>query len=124
MLPSRVALALVAASVLAACSSPAEPVKPGKPADPPFPARVVVTADWLNRSLTVFDYARLIDGKSSAVEARWATIDLADHAPGPLEVELTPDGRTAVVSVGPGFLGGSVGGLFLGLTSGDVPAGG
>lgn len=89
---------------------------------PPFPARVVVTADWLNRSLTVFDYARLIDGTSSAEEARWATIDLAEFAPGPLEVELTPDGRTAVVSVGPGFLAGGVGQLFLGHI--DVPAGG
>jgi DNA-binding beta-propeller fold protein YncE len=120
MLPSRPVLALLAVPLaLAGCGSPAEPIKPG---DPPFPTRVVVTADWLNRSLTVFDYARLVDGAASVAEARWATIDLAAYPPGPLEVELTPDGRTAVVSVGPGFFGGSVGALFLGQI--DVPAGG
>ena len=31
------------------------------------------------------------------------TIDLADWEPGPIEVEITPDGKTAVVSIGPAF---------------------
>jgi YVTN family beta-propeller protein len=64
---------------------------------------LVVTADWLNRSLTLLDYARLVDGRSSAPEAILRTVDLSEYAPGPIEVELTPDGETAVVSVGPAF---------------------
>jgi YVTN family beta-propeller protein len=63
----------------------------------------VVTADWLNQSLTVLDYDKLIDGQSDAAASILDTIDLSDWEPGPIEVEITPDGRTAVVSVGPAF---------------------
>lgn len=65
--------------------------------------RLVITADWLNRSLTLLDYDRLVDGRSGASEAILRTFDLSEYAPGPVEVELTPDGETAVVSVGPAF---------------------
>ncbi|HSN81976.1 MAG TPA: hypothetical protein VLS88_05325 [Polyangiales bacterium] len=89
--------------------------------DEPTPAlRRVVTADWLNQSLTVLDYAKLVDGQSAATEAIVDTIDLSAWEPGPIEVELTPDGNTAVVSVGPAFFDGLpslVGGP-------DIPAGG
>jgi DNA-binding beta-propeller fold protein YncE len=88
----------------------------------PKPDRVVVTADWLNRSLTVFDYARLTDGTSTASEAMWAKVDLAPYPPGPLEVEVTPDGHTAVVAVGAGFFDGPAGLLLLGPL--DIPEGG
>lgn len=82
-----------------------------------------MTADWLNQSLTLLDYDKLVDGQSDAEDAVVGTIDLADWEPGPLEVALTPDGETAVVSVSPGFFDGS------GLTnmiigSPSVPAGG
>jgi DNA-binding beta-propeller fold protein YncE len=80
----------------------------------------VVTADWLNRSLTIFDHAKLVSGKA-VEEARWGTVDLAEYAPGPLEIEITPDAKTAVVSVSPGFFAG-VGTLFLGKL--DIPPGG
>jgi YVTN family beta-propeller protein len=69
-------------------------------------ARRVVTADWLNQSLTVLDYSKLVDGRSEAAEAILDTIDLSAWEPGPIEVELTPDGRTAVVSIGPAFFDG------------------
>jgi len=72
-----------------------------------LPATLVVTADWLNRSLTLLDYDKLIDGQSDAEAAIVDTIDLSDWEPGPIELELTPDGRTAVVSVGPGFFDGT-----------------
>jgi YVTN family beta-propeller protein len=65
-----------------------------------------VTADWLNQSLTVLDYEKLTDGESNAEASIVDTIDLSDWEPGPIEVELTPDGRTAVVSVGPAFFDG------------------
>jgi DNA-binding beta-propeller fold protein YncE len=117
-LPRRALVPLLAGVLLAGCSGSED----GAPAPPlgPFPERVVVTADWLNRSLTVFDHARLVAG-AEATEARWSAIDLAAYPPGPLEVELTPDGRTAVVAVGPGFFA-ELGPLFFGPI--DVPPGG
>jgi YVTN family beta-propeller protein len=81
--------------------------------------RLVVTADWLNQSLTLLDYAKLTDGESDAEASIVRTIDLSDWEPGPLEIELTPDGKTAVVSVGPGFFDG-----FSIIGSPDVPPGG
>ena len=47
------------------------------------PARLVVTADWLNRSLSVFDYEKLTNGQSTASAALLRTIDLADWSPDP-----------------------------------------
>lgn len=66
-------------------------------------ARLVVTADWLNQSLTLLDYDKLVDGQSDAEASIIGEIDLSDWGPGPVEVEITPDGKTAVVSVGPAF---------------------
>jgi YVTN family beta-propeller protein len=65
--------------------------------------RLVVTADWLNQSLTLFDYDQLVDPQGDADSSIVRTIDLSDWEPGPVEVEMTPDGKTAVVSVGPAF---------------------
>lgn len=77
----------------------------------PLPARLGVTADWLARTLTVIDLDALAAGAQTREEIVAKVIDLSDHAPGPLEVELAPDGVTAVVSVSPGFFGGFVGNL-------------
>jgi hypothetical protein len=84
---------------------------------PSLPGRLVVTADWLARSLTLFDEAAL-EGGAEAVCAIAGTIPLPDDAPGPIELELTPDGRTAV---GPGFFDTIVG---VGLGARRIPAGG
>lgn len=78
--------------------------------------RLVVTADWLNRSLTLFDEARLV--AAACAEPRVGRVDLAEHAPGPLELEITPDGTRAVVAIGPGFLPGTV------ISADQVPQGG
>ena len=67
---------------------------------------VVVTADWLNQSLSVLDYDTLVDGSSDAAAALVRSIDVSDWEPGPVELEVTPDGKTAVVSVGPAFFDG------------------
>jgi YVTN family beta-propeller protein len=86
-------------------------------------ARLVVTADWLNQSLTLLDYDKLIDGQSDAAAAIVRTIDLSGWEPGPVEVEITPDGKTAIVSVGPAFFDGSgVTNMLIG--SPEVPPGG
>lgn len=63
----------------------------------------VVTADWLNGTLTRLSLSRLVDPACTAADAIVASIDLTSHPPGPLELEITPDGRRAVVATGPGF---------------------
>ncbi len=68
--------------------------------------RLVVTADWLNQSLTLLDYAKLVDGESDGPSSVVDTIDLSEWEPGPIEVEITSDGNTAVVSVGPAYFDG------------------
>ena len=77
----------------------------------PLPARLGVTADWLARTLSVIDLDALAAGATTREEVVARTIDLSAYAPGPLEVELAPDGVTAVVAVSPGFFGGFVGNL-------------
>jgi len=56
-------------------------------------ARLVVTADWLNQSLTLLDYDKLTDGQTDAAAATVGSIDLSSWEPGPVEVEITPDGK-------------------------------
>ncbi|MFW5876350.1 MAG: hypothetical protein ACOCXM_06405 [Myxococcota bacterium] len=84
--------------------------------------RRVVTADWLGQSLTLFSYDRLVSGACAVEDTRTATLELGGYAPGPLELEVAPDGRTAVVAVGPGFFGGGLG-LLIGHMD-PVPEGG
>jgi DNA-binding beta-propeller fold protein YncE len=85
--------------------------------------RLVVTADWLNQSLTLFDYDKLIDGQSDGPSSVVDTIDLSEWEPGPIEVEITPDGKTAIVAVGPAFFDGNgVTNMLIG--SPEVPPGG
>jgi YVTN family beta-propeller protein len=84
--------------------------------------RLVVTADWLNQSLTLLDYAKLVDGESDGPSSVLDTIDLSDWAPGPIEVEISPDGTTAVVAVGPAFFDSGVTNTLIG--SPEVPPGG
>lgn len=114
------ALASVLASVLFGCDAPAATVDGGRDAgtdapDAPdlpclasaTPSRLVVTADWLNRSLTLLGLERVLDPGCTAEEAIVGTIDLSAYVPGPLELEISPDGRTALVAVGPGFYEGA-----------------
>jgi YVTN family beta-propeller protein len=81
------------------------------PADPPCapagPGRVV-TADYLNQSITLFDRGRLVSGQCAPGEAMVgeAPFPLPEWEPGPLQVEVSADGRLAVVAVGPGFFTG------------------
>lgn len=76
-----------------------------------LPARLGVTADWKARSLSVLDLDAIAEGAQTRDEIVAHTIDLSAYAPGPLQVELAPDGVTAVVSISPGFFGGLVGNL-------------
>lgn len=91
--------------------------------DPPRPERVLVTADWRAKRLSLLDYTALRDGASTRDEALWKTIELDAYEPGPMEVELTPDGSLAVVAVSPGFFDTGAGTL-AGAGPGAVPVGG
>lgn len=89
-------------------SSPADDTTAGPPL---LPARLAVTADWQARTLSVVDLDALAAGATTYDAAVAITVDLSPYAPGPLQVELAPDGTTAVVSISPGFFGGFVGGV-------------
>ncbi|MFV8756578.1 YncE family protein [Nannocystaceae bacterium ST9] len=88
--------------------------------DPPRPERLVVTADWLTHRLSLLDYAAIRDGATTRDEALWREIDLSAWEPGPLELSLTPDGQSALVSFSPGFFTGVIGNL---LGAGTLPPG-
>jgi DNA-binding beta-propeller fold protein YncE len=109
-------------SVALGCSSGGASTATGGTGGEPSTSRLVVTADWLNQSLSVFDYDALIRGEEIDVSLI-RVIDLASSAPGPLELEITPDGRRAVVASAPGFFDGNgVTNVLIG--SPDVPPGG
>ncbi len=85
---------------LIACSSPEEPE-----ATQGLPSRFIVTADYLEGTLSILDYDRTIAGGEDVElpQVRLRTIDLRAFTPGPLQLELTPDGGAALVAIGPGF---------------------
>lgn len=87
----------------------------------PFEGRLLVTADWRNKSLSLLDYQALVGGAETREAMLVGEVDLSAWEPGPLQVEVTPDGRTAVVSVSPGFFDGIVGSS---LGVGEVSLGG
>ncbi len=89
---------------------------------PALPVRRVVTADWLAGSLSVFDYDKLIEEGSDAQSALVRQIDLSAWSPGPLQLELSPDKRHALVSISPGFFDSGAPNALIG--SPDVPEGG
>ncbi|MEZ4370598.1 MAG: hypothetical protein R3B07_07225 [Polyangiaceae bacterium] len=68
-----------------------------------LPKQRIVTADFLEQKLTVLDYSKVIAGSADVADVRAKSIDLAGYSPGPLQIELTPDGEQALVAVGPGF---------------------
>jgi hypothetical protein len=65
---------------------------------------LVITADFLNQTLSFIDLDKLQDGAKRS-DALIGTLDLSMYAPGPLALGVTPDGKTALVSVSGGFLG-------------------
>ncbi len=73
------------------------------------PRRWVVTADFLAGTLSLLDYDALVAGVRDRDALLVDTIDLSAYAPGPIEVEIAPDGHTALVSISPGFFDTFVG---------------
>jgi hypothetical protein len=69
----------------------------------PEKPRLAVTADFLNQSLSIIDLTKLVEG-SKREDALVGTVDLAKYSPGPLDLAITPDGKTALVAVSGGWL--------------------
>jgi DNA-binding beta-propeller fold protein YncE len=74
-----------------------------------LPARLAVTADFLAQRLSLVDLDALAGGATTRDAIVVGEVDLSAYVPGPLEVEIAPDGQTAVVAISPGFYGGFVG---------------
>lgn len=77
--------------------------------------RLVITADWLNKSLSFIDLDALLAGASSREEVLVESVDLSAYSPGPLEVQTTPDGKTALVTVSAGFFAIPLSNLLVGV---------
>ena len=73
--------------------------------------RLAITADWQAGSLSLIDLEALAAGATAYDDVMVDTVDLSAYPPGPLEVEITPDGATAVVTTSPGCFDGLVGNL-------------
>ncbi|HKU39896.1 MAG TPA: hypothetical protein VJR89_17170 [Polyangiales bacterium] len=75
----------------------AAPTEPAKP-------RRAVSADFLEQTLSIVDVDKLKEGGKRS-DALIGKVDLSMFLPGPLAVAVTPDGKTAVVSISGGWLG-------------------
>jgi hypothetical protein len=75
----------------------------GAGGDTPARKQLAVTADFLNQTLSVVDISKFVDG-AKREDALVGTVDLSKYTPGPLAVAVTPDGKTALVSISGGWL--------------------
>jgi DNA-binding beta-propeller fold protein YncE len=66
--------------------------------------RLALSADFLNQTLSIFDIDKLQPGAKRA-DVLVGSVDLSKYSPGPLAMAVTPDGKTALVSISGGFLG-------------------
>ena len=65
---------------------------------------LAVSADFLNQTLSIFDVSKFTQG-ATRKDVLVGTVDLSKYVPGPLAMGITPDGKTALVSISGGFLG-------------------
>jgi len=78
------------------------PVAPD--ASVPTNPRLAITADFLHKTLSIIDIDSLRDGGKRA-DALVGEVDLSMYTPAPMALNVTPDGKTALVSISGGFLG-------------------
>lgn len=65
-------------------------------------SRRAVTADWLNKSLSIIDLDALKQG-ASYDDVLIGRVDLSRYSPGPIDVAVTRDGKQALVSISAGW---------------------
>lgn len=66
--------------------------------------QLAVSADFLNQTLTVFNVDKMVEG-ASRKDVQVGQVDLSKYSPGPVALNITPDGKTALVSISASFLG-------------------
>lgn len=74
--------------------------------------QLAVSADFLNQTLTVFNVDKMVEG-ATRKDVMVGQVDLSKYSPGPVALNVTPDGKTALVSISASFLGAFI----------DVPPG-
>jgi YVTN family beta-propeller protein len=82
-----------------------------------------VTADWLDHRLSVFDFDALVHGATSRDEVLLGEVDLSGYEQGPLELKITADGKTAIVSTSPGFFTVPGSNILVAAPASDIPTG-
>jgi DNA-binding beta-propeller fold protein YncE len=85
------------------------------------PTRMAIVADWLNGSISYLDLDALARGASTRAELAPVVIPLPEYPPGPIDVAITPDKRTALVSSSTGFFAIPGAGLLIG--NANLPTG-
>lgn len=65
--------------------------------------KTAVTADYLHRTLSFIDFDTVVSQPDAGTSARLGELDLSQYEQAPYGVKLTPDGRTAIVTLSPGF---------------------
>ncbi len=100
--------------------APENKPSPGKTQEP-LPEPLVITADWIAGTLSYASFEALA-GKASKEEAVVSTLDLKKYSPGPLSLELTPDGKKLLVAVSSGFFAVPIAGMLL-LNEPSIPTG-
>lgn len=82
-----------------------------------LPERLLVTADWRARRLSIVDLETFASGAGRDASLV-GEVDLSMYEPGPLQVELSSSGERALVSISPGFFDGIVGNT---IGASDIP---
>jgi DNA-binding beta-propeller fold protein YncE len=101
---SRPVVALVFAGVLAAASGcGSSGGSASGDSAPALPTSLALTADWLNHTVSLVDFDALVARADAGAGVRVGEVDLSKYAQGPYTVKLTPDGKTAVITLSAGF---------------------
>ncbi|MFM2416805.1 MAG: hypothetical protein RL385_1528 [Pseudomonadota bacterium] len=99
-----------------ACGEDAPDAAPSLPA-----GKLVITADWLSQSITFADRDKLEAPGATRGSVSLGELKLPEFSPGPLELELTPDKKTLLVSVSAGFF--AIPGAGIAVNAGAIPQG-
>jgi YVTN family beta-propeller protein len=87
--------------------------------EPGLPGRRGISSDWLHHTLSFVDLDKLSAGAKRST-AQTSALDLSAHAAGPINVEVTPDAKLALVSLSAGFFSIPVSGILI--NAGAIPS--
>ncbi len=96
--------------------------KPNDAVKVEHPEPLVITADWIAGTLSFASFDALADKDATKADAVTSTLDLSKYKPGPLSLELSPDGKKLLVAVSTGFFAIPLAGQLL-LDDPNIPAG-